>query len=108
MFIEPVFLASLDYCSIHKGLRVHAYVIMTSHINMILSSEEPYDLVSTLRDLKKFTSKELIKLIKIFPESRREWLLSKFSYEANRTKRGKDYILWKEGYHAKQIEQLCF
>lgn len=81
---------------------------MTSHIHAILSSREGHDLVATIRDFKKFTSKELIRLIKEVPESRREWLLNKFNYEAKRTKRGKDYLLWQEGYHAKQIETIEF
>ncbi|WP_420582315.1 REP-associated tyrosine transposase [Reichenbachiella sp.] len=99
---------SLNYCVKEKGLNVHAYVIMTSHLHMIVSTAQGHDLVSTIRDFKKFTSKSLIRLIKEIPESRREWMLNKFSYEANRTQRGSDYILWKEGYHAKQIETNGF
>jgi len=99
---------SLSFCVKEKGLRVHAYVIMSSHLHLIVSAEKDHDLVSTIRDFKKFTSKALIQLIKEVPESRREWMLNKFSYEANRTKRGSDYILWKEGYHAKQIETNDF
>ena len=95
---------SFQYCIKTKGLRLHAYVLMTSHLHAIVSSQEGHDLVSTIRDFKKFTSKELIKLIQTVPESRREWLLNKFHFEAQRTKRGKDYLVWQEGYHAKQIE----
>lgn len=94
---------SLTYCIKEKGLTLYAYVIMTSHIHLIVSSKSGYDLPATIRDLKKFTSKKLIKLINEIPESRREWLLNKFSFEANRTSRGDKYIVWKEGYHAKQI-----
>ena len=35
-------------------------------------------------------------------------MLNKFQYEAQRTKRGQDYLLWQEGYHAKQIETNHF
>lgn len=31
---------SWTYCREKKGLRIHAYVIMTNHIHMIVSSEE--------------------------------------------------------------------
>jgi len=101
-------LDSLRYCIKEKGLVLHAYVIMTSHVHMIVSSKENHDLVSTIRDFKKFTSKALVKYIQEIPESRREWMLNKFSYEANRTRRGSKYILWKEGYHAKQIHTNSF
>ncbi|MEQ9230934.1 MAG: transposase [Cyclobacteriaceae bacterium] len=97
-------ISSFKYCRDNKGLNIHAFVIMTSHIHAILSAREGYDLTSTIRDLKKFTSKRLIESIQEIHESRREWMLNKFRFEANRTKRGKDYQLWKEGYHAKQIE----
>ena len=99
---------SFKYCMENKGLQVHSYVIMTSHLHAILSSKDEHDLVSTIRDLKKHTSKQLINLIKTNPKSRREWLLNKFSYEAKRTKRGKDYLFWHEGYHAKQIVTVGF
>lgn len=99
---------SLKYCQKEKGLIVHAFVIMTSHVHLIVSSKEGFDLVATIRDFKKFTSKKLIALIKEIPESRREWILNKFAYEAQRIKRGSQYILWKEGYHAKQLETNAF
>ena len=99
---------SLKYCIEQKGLQVHAYVIMTSHIHSIISAKEGAKLVAIIRDFKKFTSKEILRLIKEIPESRREWMLNKFAFEANRTKRGQDYIFWQEGYHAKQIETNTF
>ena len=95
---------SFTYCQQHKGLNVHAYVIMTSHIHAIISAQVGHNLVGIVRDMKKFTSKKLVALIKEIPESRREWLLAKFSHKAKRTSRGQDYLLWQEGYHAKQIE----
>ena len=97
-------ISSFEYCRKEKGLNIHAFVIMTSHVHMIVSSRQGFDLKDTLRDMKKFTSKELLKLIREIPESRREWMLNKFNFEANRTERGQNYLLWKEGYHAKQIE----
>ncbi len=81
---------------------------MTSHVHAILSADDGYDLVSIIRDMKKFTSKQLIDLIQEIPESRREWMLNKFKYEAARTKRGKDFQVWREGYHGKQIETNAF
>lgn len=42
---------SFRYCMRNKGLQVHSYVIMTSHLHAILSSKDDHDLVSTIRDL---------------------------------------------------------
>lgn len=99
---------SLNYCMKHKGLSIHAFVIMTSHVHLIVSSKKDFKLQNTIRDLKKHTSKELITLIKTVPESRWEWMLNKFGFEAQRIKRGSQYILWQEGYHGKQIETNKF
>ncbi len=89
---------SLNYCIAQKGLKVHAYVYMSSHIHLIVSSETK-ELSDIIRDFKKFTSKALIEAIKEFPESRRIWLLKKFQFEAKRIKRGVNYKVWKDGYH---------
>lgn len=53
-----------------------------------------------LRDFKKFTSKKIVELIQEIPESRRDWLLDKFSFEARRTGRAENYKLWKDDNHA--------
>ena len=81
---------------------------MSSHVHLIISSKDGYLLQDTLRDFKKFTSKAIVKSIEEIAESRREWLLNKFNFEAQRVKRGKDYKLWQDGYHAKQIESTEF
>ena len=102
LFIRPIYFKilddSLNYCIEHKGLNVHAYVYMSSHIHMIISS---YDnqLQDVIRDFKKHTSKQFIKAIKEYPESRREWLLAKFSYAAKRVTKGVNYKVWKDGFH---------
>ncbi|WP_264620456.1 hypothetical protein [Flavobacterium sp. 7A] len=54
---------------------------MTSHVHMVVTAPES-ELQNSVRDFKKFTSKKIIEAIKEHPESRREWLLRKFSYAA--------------------------
>ena len=102
LLIRPIYFEildnSLNYCVAHKGLKIHAYVYMSSHIHMIVSSDVK-ELSNIIRDFKKFTSKAFIEAIKEHPESRREWLLNKFSYAANRIKKGKHYKVWKDGFY---------
>ncbi len=71
---------------------------MTSHLHLIVSSQKE-DIHSIIRDFKKHTSKKLIEAIKEHPESRREWLLNKFAYEAKRIKRKTKYKAWRDGFH---------
>ena len=89
---------SLNYCTQNKGLRVHAYVYMTSHIHLIVSSNAT-PIEAIIRDFKSHTSKEIIKTIIEFPESRREWLLNKMSFAADRIKRNSNYKVWQDGFH---------
>jgi REP element-mobilizing transposase RayT len=102
LFIRPVYTQILDesfrYCMKSKGLIIHAYVYMTSHLHLIVSSQKE-DINATIRDFKKHTSKKLIEAIIEHPESRREWLLNKFAYEAKRVKRNTKYKLWRDGFH---------
>ena len=109
LFIRPEYFKilddSLNYCIANKGLNVHAYVYMSSHIHMIISSNEN-ELQDIIRDLKKFTSKQFIKAIYEQPESRRVWLLNKFRFAANRVKKGVNYKIWKDGYHPVILDNL--
>ncbi|MFD1553808.1 transposase [Putridiphycobacter roseus] len=102
LFVRPVYSNIIDdainYCIKNKGLIVHAYIYMTSHLHLIVSSKE-VELPAIIRDFKKHTSKELIKAIKNINESRREWMLKKFAYEANRSGRTSHYKLWQDGFH---------
>jgi hypothetical protein len=63
---------------------------MSSHIHLIVTAFDG-ELQNVIHDFKKFTSKKLIEAIQEHPESRRGWLLGKFSYEAQRSGRAKNY-----------------
>jgi REP element-mobilizing transposase RayT len=43
---------SFIYCQKEKGLAIHAYVIMTNHIHMIITRKGTNELSAILRDLK--------------------------------------------------------
>ncbi|CAD0005215.1 REP-associated tyrosine transposase [Flavobacterium salmonis] len=109
LFIRSVYCdildESLNYCIKEKGLSVHAYVYMSSHIHLIVTAPDG-ELQNIVRDFKKFTSKKIIEAIKEHPESRGEWLLRKFSFEAVTTGRAKNYKLWQDGFHPVILDTL--
>ena len=89
---------SLKFCQENKGLHIHAWVIMSSHLHMIISSDgEP--LSDIMRDFKKFANKKIIETIGEINESRREWLLNAFSKAALKLKRVEGYKVWQDGNH---------
>ena len=109
LFVRPIYCnildESLNYCIKEKGLSVHAYVYMTSHVHLIVTAFDG-ELQNVIRDFKKYTSKKLIEAIQEYPESRREWLLRKFSFEAQKSGRAKNYKLWKDGFHPVILDTL--
>ena len=98
---KEIIIDSLKYCQEHKGLQIYAYVIMTSHIHLVVQTTEEHKLSDTIRDFKKYTGNALIKAIKNNKrESRREWLMHRFEWNAKQNK-GKDrkYKFWQTGNH---------
>jgi len=95
---------SLNYCIENKGLEVFAWVIMSNHVHLIIRAKQGFILSHIIRDFKKFTSKQIIDTILEIGESRREWLLDKFSFEARRTQRATNYKVWTDDNHAILLE----
>ena len=102
LFTRPMYseliCQSLQYCIENKGLRLHAWCIMPSHLHLIISSSQG-DCAGFLRDFKKFTSKEIVKAIAGSNESRREWLLRAFDKAAKPLKRNAHFKMWQDGNH---------
>lgn len=96
---RDIVIESLKYCQQNKGLQIFGYVIMSNHIHLIANSPNG-QLSETLRDFKKFTAKTIIDAIKNGNESRSEWMLNRFSYNANRHSRNESYQFWTHENHA--------
>jgi putative transposase len=96
---KELFIESLKYCQENKGMVLHAWVIMTNHVHLIISSNSN-KIESIVRDLKKYTSKQIIKAIQENNmESRKEWMLNIFSYTGSNNNNNKEFQFWKQDYH---------
>ena len=78
---------------------------MSNHIHLMVRAREGFMLSHILRDFKKFTSKAITAKILEIGESRRDWLLNKFAFEAKRTARAKNYKVWRDDNHAICLEK---
>lgn len=58
---SDLLLESLTYCRKEKGLNLHAWVIMSNHVHLIVSSRDGYLLPNIMRDLKKYSSFRIVK-----------------------------------------------
>jgi REP element-mobilizing transposase RayT len=103
VFSRPLYkdllVESLSYCQQHKGLLLHAWVIMTNHVHLIVSTTGPR-IPDIVRDIKKYTSKPIIQAISTHPaESRREWMLNLFAFAGRNNANNTDFQFWKQDYH---------
>lgn len=103
---KEIIVDSLNYCVKEKGLVVYGWVIMSNHIHLLCRCKEEFKFSDFLRDFKKFTSKQFIHKMDTINESRKEWLLNKFSFEAKRTRRAENYKIWKDDNHAILMDDI--
>lgn len=96
---KEIFVSSLKYCQENKGLTLHAWVIMPNHVHLIISTKTN-KIEYIVRDLKKYTSKQIIAAIQENQtESRKEWMLSLFSFAGKSNSNNTEYQFWKQDYH---------
>ena len=102
---------SLNFCIKERGLQIYSYVIMPSHLHMIASAKNN-NLSTVIGSFKKYTSRELIKMIKTLPESRRECLpalrlqaglLPIFKTAGENNPRNKKFQIWQQNNHAEEV-----
>lgn len=86
-------LNSVEYCQKEKGLEVYAWVVMSNHCHFIVRAKNE-NLSDIIRDLKKFTSKNIYKAIEENQEeSRKNWLLKLLKYNDKYGFEGKTRVL---------------
>lgn len=105
---KEIIIKALNYCQQNKGLEIYAYCLMSSHIHLLCKATNGYILSDVIRDFKKFTSKNIIRVIINEPESRREWMLDYFQKACEHLKREQQFKVWQDGYHAEIVETNWF
>ncbi|MBX2932692.1 MAG: transposase [Ferruginibacter sp.] len=96
---KEIFIKSLQYCQENKGLQLHAWIIMTNHVHLIISSNSN-KLEYLVRDIKKYCSKQIVAAIQENTiESRKEWMLNLFNYAGKNNNNNTNFQFWKQDYH---------
>ena len=100
-----IIIQSLKFCQKTKGLKIHAWCLMTNHIHLIISTTNSIGLSAILRDFKKYTSNQIIKAISNNTrESRRNWMLWIFKKAGENNSRNNDFQLWQQDNHPVQCD----
>ena len=96
---------SLKFCREKKGLKIHAWCVMSNHIHLIISVEENRSLSDVIRDFKKFTSVEILKeMASNSVESRKNCMLWIFKKAGEVNHRNKDYQFWQQDNHPIELD----
>ena len=104
---KQIIVDSLIFCQQKKGLNIHAYCIMTSHVHLILSAQEGFALSDIIRDMKSYTAARLKKAITEHPaESRRQWLLWMCERAGVKNKRNVDFQFWQQSNHPIELNTV--
>ncbi|HAN65022.1 MAG TPA: transposase [Chitinophagaceae bacterium] len=105
-YYKEIVVESLKFCQENKGLILHAWVIMTNHVHLIISSESN-KIEDIVRDLKKFTSKKILHaIISNDNESRKEWMMNIFKFTGKNNNNNKEYQFWKQDYHPVELNTV--
>jgi REP element-mobilizing transposase RayT len=97
---KDVFLDSIRYCQLNKGLEVYAYCIMSSHVHMIIGRKGDQKLEGIIRDIKKFTSVKIVEAIKNNPqESRKDLLIWLFERAGQSNSNNTNFQFWQQHNH---------
>lgn len=101
---RKIIVDSLLFSIKEKGMILHAWCLMTNHVHLIFSTKFPGTHSSILRDLKKFTSREIIQAIKNNrKESRKRWMLPIFIRPTTKTNYIRSHQFWQYENHPIEI-----
>ncbi len=97
---RTIFIDSLNWSIKNKGLIIYAWVLMTNHVHLIVSSNGEKKLEEIFRDIKKFTSVKIIEEIKNnASESRKDWMLKIFREKGEANTQNENNQFWQHGNH---------
>ena len=94
---KDILVESLKHCQEKKGLLLYAWVIMSNHVHLVAAAAEGHALPDILRDLKKYTSSQILKTIaENHQESRKDWMLSIFAKAGKANANNTHYQFWRQ------------
>ncbi|MGB8170354.1 MAG: transposase [Chthoniobacteraceae bacterium] len=88
---------SLEYCRAHKGLKIHAWVVLENHLHAILAAP---DLSRVLADFKRHTARRILELL---AAEECEWLLHLLRQWRAAHKTESEFQVWQEGSHPQAL-----
>jgi len=96
-----ILIDNLKFYQTNQGLKIYFYVIMDSHMHMIVS--HPSDISKVIRNFKSYTATRIIKQLE--RDKRNDVLTWLEDYKKKYKKQSKHQV-WQEGSHPQLIQSL--
>lgn len=94
---KMIIVDAIKFYQQHRGLIIYAYCIMPNHVHLMAQSNGKETLSAVLRDLKKYTSKAMIKKLEKENNVEANKALTIFKEAGEKLKRIKNYKVWQDG-----------
>ncbi len=92
---------SLQFCRENKGLLVHGYVVMPTHLHLIGSADDQHDLSGTMRDFRRHTSKAITAQLEADENRLFLYVLGKAAEAQGRA--DTKYKVWSDDLHPESL-----
>jgi REP element-mobilizing transposase RayT len=103
---KDILIDSFKHCIKNKGLKIYGWCIMTSHVHMIIGTDQD-KMENILRDLKRHTSEKLRSAItNNFTESRREWMLAMMTKAGTANSNNINFQFWIQNNHSVELRTI--
>ena len=100
---QKIIIETFQYYIKHRGLNIYSFCVMSNHIHLTANTNGTNSLSDVIRDVKKYSSRQIILAIQNETESRRECLLDYFSKCADSHAKSKNFKVWQDGNHAIEL-----
>ena len=98
-----IIIESLQYSQDHKGLVLYGWCLMSNHLHLIMARNGDNTLSDILRDIKKYTAKQILKNIQQPFESRSRWMLWLFRSAGSQNSNNTKYQFWRQDNQPEEL-----
>jgi REP element-mobilizing transposase RayT len=97
--IKGIIVDSLDYMRAHSWLNLYCFVVMPNHVHLIVRFLGDHVLSDVLREFKKHTSKQIIRL----HQAENDQAMLEFLERMAQDIKDQRYKVWEDGYDARDL-----
>jgi putative transposase len=92
---KQVITDALNYFIVAQGLAVYSWVLMTSHLHLVIRTADASTPAYFERDFKKYTTPAVLKMIEMEMDLRRLWIFQRFEDYGKSLRRIEKCHLWQ-------------